>query len=191
MAKKDGRPQKYSQIQLNEILDKYIDRHPSEKIRYKTLVDETGIPRHIWNGRCKSQIDEYNNQLNYIQGRSAETLFPTPEMLGKLYEQDKSEFYKRIDMILKLAIDVENYRTGKAIVDDEKEQLKYDLRMANLKLKKQEDINKKLEQLLNNHILHSKETEYREENNIQKDIITMNPENIATFEDFLKDIKSM
>lgn len=191
MAKKDGRPQKYSQIQLNDILDKYIERHPSEKIRYKTLVDETGIPRHIWNGRCKSKIDEYNNQLNYIQGRSAETLFPTPEMLGKLYEQDKSEFYKRIDMILKLAIDVENYRTGKAIVDDEKEQLKYDLRMANLKLKKQEDINKKLEQLLNNHILNSKETEYREENNIQKDIITMNPENIATFEDFLKDIKSM
>ncbi|OBA06005.1 hypothetical protein A9P44_03545 [Paenibacillus polymyxa] len=61
MRRKKGRPQKYSEEQLKEILLEYAVENIGE-IKFQNLAEETGIHRHIWSRRMSKEINELNQK---------------------------------------------------------------------------------------------------------------------------------
>ncbi|MCY9659525.1 hypothetical protein P5G65_23755 [Paenibacillus chondroitinus] len=63
MSQSRGRPIKYSDSDLKEILVKYATKHQGKKINPSQLEKDTGIKRHVWLRRMQPVLDELNEPV--------------------------------------------------------------------------------------------------------------------------------
>ncbi|MEG2867898.1 MAG: hypothetical protein RR894_09130 [Terrisporobacter sp.] len=74
-----GRPCKITNEELSKILLDYASRNQG-KITYLQLEKETGIKRHVWARRMKSEIDSINNKAINIDTSNFEKI-PLPNVV--------------------------------------------------------------------------------------------------------------
>lgn len=79
MNNKKGRPQRYSDEQLLEILANYAVNNIG-KINYLHLEKETGIHRHVWSRRMGQKIEELNQPYISLDADSFEVT-PIPNIV--------------------------------------------------------------------------------------------------------------
>ncbi|CAN7201127.1 hypothetical protein LJR153_000573 [Paenibacillus sp. LjRoot153] len=79
MSQNRGRPIKYSDNDLKDILVKYATKHQGRKVNPSQLEKDTGIKRHVWLRRMQSVLNELNEPIK-VTGSGKNTL-PMPNIV--------------------------------------------------------------------------------------------------------------
>ncbi|OUC02589.1 hypothetical protein BK784_08825 [Bacillus thuringiensis serovar medellin] len=92
-----GRPQKYTDKDLKEVLVKVVSKNPGRKITPSYLEDFTGIKRHVWTRRMKGVIEQLN-QPTHISSEG-EALLPLPN----IFQLVENNWENKTDLIKSLS----------------------------------------------------------------------------------------
>lgn len=176
-----GRKSKYPISELYSLLNDYIEKHPREKISYKVLVIETGIPRHVWNYNCKEFIDAHNKRQEAIMAKGPYIEFPSAKELLQQYEKNPAMVEKQVQLFIDVAATLNRYKDKNEDENEEKQKLIEDNERMELLLKKEKEKNKQLMDIVNLYAVNSQFDSFRKEFDIDNSFLDLTEENMNTF----------
>lgn len=192
MAGTKGRSAKYSTEELSDMLTEFTKRHRGEKITYKALVEETSIPRHIWNYKFSKIIDNYNANILAIKTKNHGVIeFPTAVEIVNKYENNRKGLINQIQLLLDIAATIDQYQNMQDFVNTEKEKNQQEINELKAELQKKNEELKAITEIMNNFILKSPLESFRKENNISHDCIESSAANFENMKNVIDKFMSL
>lgn len=132
MSEKGGRPRKYDEEVLKQILYKFIAEESPVKITYKMLAEHTGYPIQAWrfNENLKNEIKQINERIERISflSNTNEIIdlvnIPSAEELVEVNYNNREKLIKVVDEL----INVYQYALSKSIDYSKLEKENYELK---------------------------------------------------------------
>lgn len=91
-----GRPQKYTDTDLKNILVKIVSQNPGKKLTPSYLENSTGIKRHVWSRRMQETIDKLNQPIQIISRDESQLPLPNVVQLVEHYWENKTGLIKAL-----------------------------------------------------------------------------------------------
>ena len=182
-----GRPQVYTDEQLLETLNKYIEENPDRLIKYPALERATGIPQHIWKYRMRPYIDKYNHNHKQCDVSGIDvTRLPSADDMIRIANGNPNALKLQLEMLLDLVMRAEKYKYAAETLEEMK--IKHEEEMEEYKVKNKEQAKKieQLEEMLGCMMLDSQYPDRRKEKGIKDNMLAFTKDGVINYEELLK-----
>ncbi|MGX5375398.1 hypothetical protein ACWKT1_23100 [Bacillus cereus] len=164
-----GRPPKYTDEELTKTLLDYASKTPG-KINYSALAKATGIKRHVWSRRKRTDIERLNTPLLSEQNDAPSLPLPNIEFIIERYGNDTKALTGALkhvnEVIQSLYDDLLQSRKKNERFKESIEQQQKKIKELTITLREYENI-----------VAGSVYKDNREENHLQSNLLTINSNN--------------
>lgn len=174
LKKGKGRPKRFTDLELKQILEKYAKEHPG-KISYLQLEKVTSIKRHVWSRRMAEVINKLNQPIITQIPNSDNHTLPLPnidEIINRFANNKKGlhDALHHVNEIIQSLYE-ENLKLNQKM--KKIDELTDIIRNKNKEISAQQDIIKYYESLL----IASTNPSIRREKQISHNVISINEKN--------------
>ena len=186
-----GRPEKYSDQDLLDAINKYILDNSKMKIGYVDLEKATEIPAHVWKRRMRKFVDEYNEKIQIQPPKISldNMVFPSVDDVILKCQHNPNEARMALEMILEQAEQNLNSHSYETKIIELEESHKKEIHEYEVRIKEYQKEIENLEREMSLLFIHSQYGDKRKQQGIVCNILDFTKESEKRYDEILKNLE--